>query len=418
MSAPFMLTARDDELLGVANRSDAMGVLAIWSARGRDLVPHLTEQTTNVRGFQILVEAFRLWERYQDCYPGRAGAGQADELARFFVLVEQAFARVVAGCGGDWRLPGARRVRARSSEPPRLSWQDESWHLLRAQRANGLWGLYRGASQRAGLLCDDMTRLSDETLRQASQHHAFAGKAEERLLELVKRAMDETVALPTDRDDDLVKALCDTFAKLPLAAHLRERLIDSHDLTRELAARLPGKPLDHRRLLIDVAQDRDDHRSTIEDAIHCENLIAVVETVLLWLCASKGMTVLDAADGLPTHLVAALASARRAFHRAGRYPGGVAQARHQRLATELETRTRVELVHSVLALHEKVSKERGRAVWVWQDQGRLHSDVDVQRPSEADLQVGAAWRNDYYLHPLQQIASQLAEHFSGLEARP
>ena len=54
-TSPLMLTEKDDELLGVSNRSDAMGVLAVWSVRGRDLVPHLTEQTTNVRGFQILV---------------------------------------------------------------------------------------------------------------------------------------------------------------------------------------------------------------------------------------------------------------------------------------------------------------------------------------------------------------------------
>ena len=60
--SPLLLTAKDYELLGASSRVDAMGVLAIWSVRGRALVPHLTEQTTNVRGFQILVEAFRLWE--------------------------------------------------------------------------------------------------------------------------------------------------------------------------------------------------------------------------------------------------------------------------------------------------------------------------------------------------------------------
>jgi len=39
-----MITAKDRELRGVSNRSDAMGVLAGWSVRDRDLVPHLTEQ--------------------------------------------------------------------------------------------------------------------------------------------------------------------------------------------------------------------------------------------------------------------------------------------------------------------------------------------------------------------------------------
>ena len=68
-ASPLLITAKDDELVGASSHSDAMGVLAIWSIRGRDLVPHLTEQNTNIRGFQILVEAFRLWELYYEPVP-------------------------------------------------------------------------------------------------------------------------------------------------------------------------------------------------------------------------------------------------------------------------------------------------------------------------------------------------------------
>jgi hypothetical protein len=136
-ATPTMLTAKDDELLGVANRSDAMGLLAVWAVRGRDLVPHLTEQTTSVRGFQILVEAFRLWEHYEPAHPQHAG-----RLVDFFLLVEQAFARTVGWRDQEWGLPGARRVRARSTEAPHISLVDTEWHLLGSQRATGLWGLY------------------------------------------------------------------------------------------------------------------------------------------------------------------------------------------------------------------------------------------------------------------------------------
>ncbi len=76
---PLMLSARDEELLGVSNRSDPMGFLAVWSARARDLVPHLTEQTTQVRGFQVLIEAYRLWSLYQQDHPEHA-----DRLSDFF----------------------------------------------------------------------------------------------------------------------------------------------------------------------------------------------------------------------------------------------------------------------------------------------------------------------------------------------
>ena len=117
MISPLMLSSRDDELLGAAIRSDAMGVLAIWSVRARDLVPHLTEQTTDIRGFQILVEGFRAWKIYQRTHPERTDHC----FDEFFLLFEQAFARTICSRNdGDWSLPGARRVRARAARAPQV----------------------------------------------------------------------------------------------------------------------------------------------------------------------------------------------------------------------------------------------------------------------------------------------------------
>ena len=403
--SPLMLTAKDDDLLGVSNRTDAMGVLAVWSVRGRDLVPHLTEQTTNVRGFQILVEAFRLWELYE---PGHSQhAGRLDD---FFLLIEQAFARTVGWHDKDWPLPGSRRVRARLTEEPHISLRDLDWHLLGGQKANGLWGLYRGASRRAGLLAEDMTRLSGATMEQATLHAGLAPDVTGRLFTHVANAMDgQTVSLPTHKNNKLTTSIYDTFRKLPLADHLHARLVDGHDLNRHLAERLLDlEELDHRTFLASAARELPDHRAAIQDAVRCEDLLSVLEAVFLWLCASKGKTLDDAVADLPVDL-GTLATARAAFAHSGAYRGDTAVARHSRFSEQLDTSGHVALARSVLGLHEKVSEERGRAPWVWEDQGVLFSDIDVERPAEVMLQVGLAWRNDYYLEPLQGIAKQLAE---------
>ena len=394
-----MLTDKDDQLLGSSRRSDAMGVLAVWSVRGRDLVPHLTEQTTNVRGFQILVEAFRLWELYEPAHSDHAG-----RLDDFFLLIEQAFARTV---GKYWVLPGARRVRARSSETPHISLQDPDWHLLGGQKANGLWGLYRGAARRAQLLEDNMARLSSETMTQATW---IAGAARVCLFEAVERAMEgQTVLLPTRINNNLTKGLYNTYRDLPLADHLHARLIEGHDLNRQLAERLLDVPrLDHRAFLADAARDLTNHRATIGDVKRCEDLLAVVQAIFHWLCASKGMTVEAAVADLPVNLQA-LGAARESFGHSGAYQGDTAAARHSRFHEQLVTSNNVELARSVLRLHEKVSEERKRAPWVWEDHGVLLSDVEVEHPSDSELQVGLPWRNDYYLAPLQSIAKQLAE---------
>jgi hypothetical protein len=403
--APLMITAKDDELLGIANRSDPMGVLALWSLRARDLVPHLTEQTTDVRGFQLLAETFRLWEFYEPAHPRHAG-----RLSDFFMLVEQAFARTVGNLLQQWPLPGTRRVNARMHEAPHISLEDGDWHLLNGQLANGLWGLYRGASRRAGLLNEEMTRLSAETMEQALSHRGLGEVAQRRLFAAVAEAMDgATVELPTHLNNQLPRDLCATFEELPLAGHLQERLVEAFDLNRRLATRLRRNVgINRRSLLTTAARELTAHRVPLENAIRCEDLLSVVESVFLCLCASKGMTVDAAVADLPVDLEA-LETARAGFGDSGSYGGATAGGRHARFYEQLDTSNAVSLARSVLRLHTHVSEGRGRAAWVWEEHGVLHTDVEVEPPTEADLQTGVAWRNDYYLYPLKRIADQLAE---------
>lgn len=399
-----MISQKDEELLGVANRSDAMGVLAVWSVRARDLVPHLTEQTTNARGFQILVEAFRLWEQYVPKHPEHAG-----HLVDFVLLVEQAFARTV-GSRQAWSLPGSRRVRARAHEQPHISVADPDWHLLGGQKANGLWGLYRGASRRAGLLNDDMTRLSTSTLEAATLAPGLGTVAQRRFFTLAEEAMNGgSVALPTHANNQLVRDLCETYSQLPLAEHLYDRLVHGHALNLALARRLAETDdLNHRALLEKAVRELPKHCGVLVQVIRCENLLAVVEAVFVWLCASKGESIESAVAALPVDLEA-LESARTSFNNSGLYRGETASARQTRLYTQLNTSSRPALARSVLALHQQVSEERRRAAWVWEEQGVLRSDIELAKPRGVELQVGLAWRNDYYLHPLRNIARQLAE---------
>ena len=404
MDAPLMISSKDDDLVGVARRSDPLGLLAVWSARAREAVPHLTEQTTELRGFQILVDAFRLWT----IFVNRA-SHPPKRLMEFFMLVEQAFARTIGCRDRDWPLPGARRVRARLGETPCISVADAGWHLLEGQLASGIWGLYRGAARRAGLLDSNMAWLSDDTWEAACASSCLRGAALERLLELVGRAMSgETVALPTDGRNALPGALRRTFDAVPLRSHLRERLIDGHDLNRLLANMLvPLEQLDHRRFFEQAVQELEGHSSVLHRVIDCENLLAVLEGIFYRLCCARGESIDALAETLPVHL-GEIQKAREAFARSDTYPGGqTARERQVRLYETSDTSTTTKLLRSVLSLHQAVSAERQRAAWVWEEQGRLRSDVDVAEPDEADLKVGLAWCNDYYLRPLSSIARQL-----------
>ena len=406
MAEPLMISSKDDDLVGAARRSDPLGVLAVWSARAREAVPHLTEQTTEVRGFQILVEAYRLWAIFVERTPQ-----PPERFKEFFMLVEQAFARTIGHRDhGDWLLPGARRIRSRLGETSCISVADAGWHLLGGQLASGIWGLYRGAARRAGLLDANMAWLSDDTLEAACATSYLRDVALGRLLDLVSQAMGgETVDLPTDGRNALPKALLRTFDEVPLRIHLRERLIDGHDLNQALAKRLVlSEQLDHREFFKLAAFELERHSPALIRVIDCENLLAVLEGVFYRLCCARGKSLDTLADILPVHL-GEIEKARLAFASSGTYPGQKAGSREVRLHETIDTASTTKLARSVLSLHQAVSEERRRAAWVWEEQGTLRSDVDVTEPDEIDLKVGGAWRNDYYLRPLFRIAWQLKE---------
>lgn len=402
-----MVTAEDDELRGVARRSDPMGFLAVWSTRARDLVPHLTEQTTEVRGFQILVEALRLWDIYEPAHPEHAG-----KIVDFFLLVEQAFARTIGS--ERWTLPGSTRVKARQHEWPYISVNDRSWHTLGDQKGNGIWGLYRGAARRAGLIAEDMIRLSDSTHAVAQRHQCLGKSARRCFFDLAKQALADpakAVALPLDGRNALIRDIHGSFEKIPLADHLREKLLDGHALNRALADKLKGiTALDHRTFVKEARMDLPDHREALDNAVRCENLLAVLESVFFWLCAPerRGQRLDAAAKDLPAD-PAAIEEARRRFAESGRYGNGTAETRRKALLNDLVTSDKEALAKSVLRLHENVSSARGRAEWVWEEDGRLHGDVDPGEPSDHEFQAGVVWRNDYYLRPLMLIAGHFAD---------
>ena len=325
-----------------------------------------------------------MWELYEPLHTEHAG--RVDD---FFLLIEQAFARVVGWHDKDWQLPGALRVRARTDMPPRISLRNRTWHLLGAQRTNGLWGLYRGAARRAGLLDDTMNHLSPETMRQATPRSMIAGDAQRRLFVAVADAMDgKTVPLPTDLNNSLAKALYDTYWRIPLCEHLHAQLIDGHNLNSRIAERLLDVDgLNHRVVLTEAAHDLSEHRVTIENTIRCENLLAILEAIFEWLCASKGTTVEAAVANLPVDLKA-LYGARASFGHSGIYQGYTAATRQRRFYDHLDTSNTVALAKSVLLLHQEISEDRRRSPWVWEEQRVLHADVDFDPPSRDELLVG------------------------------
>lgn len=57
---PFFITDPDKDLIRATASRDPLGIIPVRSVRGRDLVPHLTEQTDRAAGFQLLLSIYGL----------------------------------------------------------------------------------------------------------------------------------------------------------------------------------------------------------------------------------------------------------------------------------------------------------------------------------------------------------------------
>jgi hypothetical protein len=403
----MFITEQDRELTGSLVGRDPMGVLAIWSIRGRDLVPHLTEQTTVAAGFQLLLTTLWLWERFVQRRPGRAGAER-----EFFLVVEQAFARATHRMTEEWWLPGRRRVLAhRGVDSALLSVDDRSWHLLGNQLANGVWGLYRGAARRAGLLLDDHLTVSAHTAEAIEAASGLTPTAVNRLFRLVDGALDGgTVPMSLHHRDQLVRGLAGSLGELPQVELMWQAFVEGHDLTEFFVERyeeMPAAaPLDHREFLSDAMKRRPHDAVILRDVLRCETLLAPVESTFLWLCSRRNQTLEQAGGELPTDLEL-LRRAHREFADSGAYGDGRGGKRYELYRDELDTSSAASFLGSVVALHDTISRGRGRAPWLWLEGGRLMSEYDTDPPSEMQLQPYAAWRNDYYLEPLRSVARQL-----------
>ncbi|WP_341253279.1 hypothetical protein [Euzebya pacifica] len=400
------LTQRDSELLGTSNRTDALGHLSIWSEIGRELIPHLTAQTTDVRAFQVLIEILRLWERLVSERPEHAG-----RLRDVFVLMEQAIARTVALRGLDWPLPGARRVRAGATRQVSRIGLDPDHALLGSQFGNGIYGLYVASARRAGMVTPDHDRLEIETLEVASSTPGLSEKAAGQLIALVRQVLENggPVDLPTHGSTALVGDVVAMYEDVPLGDHLRQKLVGATHITAALAARtLATEGLPRRGLLSGLQQDISEHADQIQRVIDTEDTLAIIEATFVRLCAGAGEPLGTVASSLPVDL-GLLREAHDRFVAVGPLRGGAARLRHGRISTMLDMSTAEAFARSILHLHHLAMDDRRRADWVTEENGILRGFVEIGDVDDDAFNVGQAWWNDYYLYAYTSISRQLAD---------
>ncbi len=397
----FAFTLEDPTLSLALNGRDPLGTMAVWQQRARDLVPSLSSASRQAEGFQLLLAALAWWPEFarRSGRPGR-------DLPRYFLLVEQAFARACRAAGQVWVLPGTRRLNA-GAEGLWIS-SDPAHYLLDSPLVNGTWGLYRSPAIHAGLILENM-RLVSPTLE--SELRAATPEVR-RLFDHLEPCMtgNGEEEITASRRPGLVQALANTLADLPTRKPLRDALVTpaTSPITTALARLSRALPADlsPKDLIAHALSELPDHRTALERVQRCERLLATIDAVFEFACAEDGAVNLrELAAELPVDL-AALATAMTGFSNTGAYDG-LADDRVKGLRS-ISLNSKAALLRGVIEQHEQLSKRRGNAAWITlAEAGRIERRVVQVRPQAHQLSPTTAWRNDYYLVSLQRLAHRL-----------
>ncbi len=406
----ILFTKEDQELILERTSRDPLGVMPIWQYRGRSIVPNLTEQTREVRGFQILVSALYLYEEF------RAASKENNiEPEQFFMLVEQAFAYSCFKHTADWPLPGKRRVTMFvNSNNVKLSTKGI---ILDNQLSNGIWGLYRGAAGRSALLHDNVRCLS-LGFKGEMKSSGIDDKSKNQLFRDIKNALingEWDFSLDTRRE--LPGVLYEMFKSIPHKRILKKYLLPPGSLAERTAELI----YENRKIFHDsIAQgNRASYRIFINKCIKhfseetekanfrrillCENFIAPVELIFRYLFKYSGKKLTDAIKDIKISVdLQVLKDALNDFKTSGPYEG-YADGRFKLYSQAVDLSSHDALVNSILYCHNEVSQERKREPWIEMEGGKIRSLMDVYPPDVLVVDQKRTWINDYYLEPLLRI---------------
>lgn len=404
MVASYWFTEEDKDLIGSRSTRDPLGFLPIWSQRGRAVVPNLTEQTVEARGFQLLVTTLNLWQDFQSRNPQ-----VKIRVEEFFLLVEQAFAFSVQSRSGQWPLPGRERVVKFTPDQARL-WLKRG--ILDNQLGNGIWGLYRGAAFRSNILHDSLRRLSDAFYHQMGDKLGLDGRQRNKLFNRVlaavtdHREVGEEFNLHGSRG--LPNQLDEILKKMPQKALLRRHLLPSESLVERVAQLL----YEHRkafwndgsfrRIFIELCiKQFPQEKEVFEQILLCENFIAPVERVFRYLFRFVGQPISKVVTELDIDLKL-FKGAFDGFCDSGKYTGGTFR-RFTIYKDGIQLSSKEDFICSILACHLKVATDRHREPWVTFENGKIQAFSQESGPEELDATPGRTWNNDYYLRPLLSV---------------
>ncbi|MEI8348697.1 MAG: hypothetical protein WCI77_00950 [Candidatus Omnitrophota bacterium] len=411
MTSRFGFTAIDKELVGDSRLADPMGILPIWSYFGRALIPNLTEQTGQARGFYLLCSILSLYEKYVEWAEKKNN--KIMPVEQFYILVEQVFAYAVFYNTGDWNLRGDRNVKYFMKDNPNQITISLHKQLLGSQLATGTWGLYRGAAMRSEILDASGKRLTEKF----ASLFSFELEREESLFQIIHEAHSNGVP---GAELKLNSRLCNEVYKKFRIGKNKELFCDflinnyqvkDFQLMKAVAEDLVNYEIegnDYRKFVVRYSAKFKEHAYVFKDIIKCEDFIGTIDSIFPYLYSQKDKNLKEIASNLPLN-IKDIQNAHKSFSEVSNIPPTsiVAGKRYSLFTGSFDISTKEELIRWILDLHEKIARSKSGLPWLELSGDRLAIRVDYFPSDKLKVVPGQGWRSPYYLDVLASIYKEI-----------
>ncbi|WP_207002098.1 hypothetical protein [Trinickia mobilis] len=407
-------TEPDPALSRSSGGRDPLGLLPVWSAFGRKLVPHVASPVGQVNGIKAVVLIQWLAHEQEKLRPLLA---DDDAPRKFFRLME--------GLVEYWLYHNDRPYCFGSNT---LAAEQRDFYVTTKSGktvANGLYQYYRGTSRRAGLV-DDNWKVKPEVCRELDRH--WTPKATDELLRALTGplAHAKTPLVPQRHLDGtaLSKALERTFDDDTLLPTLQESLF-GQDFQRTLArdflalrraSKTEGLSFEQRIRLLQSEELVLD----IECVLRCEPFLLVMQDVFDFVRGSPGKKLEQLASDLEA-MFSQMRERAAAFQHLGseletprmkqmQVLAGILAASAPTASSAARRACLIAFTRELVDYHKRCMAERGR-----DSLALIEGDVIVlpvvgdRNPQDAKKRLvdGFPWMNDYYLNTASNLYAQV-----------
>ncbi len=400
-----------DPNAAIKGSRDPLGVQAVWTLLGREVVPNLSTVTTSVRDFTATMIGYAFAQEV---------ASGGDAAVTVFLRWEQwaAYSRALY-FPKEAALRGIERVRERlEANGGRVHISAAREHqILSNQKTYGLWGLYSMPSEKSGLIDSQSAQPTPEAWRmlEASawrELKPLASKLRQPVcrVDLRKEPLAEHIAC---------KVLRSRFTKMERAFYTRHLLEQSED-QRQAVLTMPKELCMSRPALSPALMRHWSRQAESGSSTLAENLqrIRVAESVMspaVWLFSwllgqdAQKLTTVEKnlqqewGSGLSTLEVDDFAKLRAFFK------NGTADL-WLKVAQALSKADYKAATQELVLLCTEVMKQRGGSPWITVESGKLrvHSR-ERPAPLVRRDQLPELWTHSYFLDSLAVVTATLKE---------